>query len=133
MQYDHLYTVVVACTSPDEDRSAIYDQAQDSVLRDRKWRDYVAVMHPNGKGQIIGYRRLNPKDWFRMSSDGEVTGPYHTLRIVQRALNADHYTRTPFKGVYLIKATGHYGGRVFLAFTRDAAPDLALNPEGLPC
>lgn len=127
--------MVVACTSPDEDRLAIHAEAEIEVARSLKWRDYFAVMHPNGLGQIIGYRRLNPKDWFRMSGepDYDVVGPFPTLRIILRSLNAAKSRRTPHKGVYLITARGHYEGEVFTAFTRDAAPALNLDPEGLPC
>lgn len=97
------------------------------------WRDYLAVMHPNGLGQIIGWRRLPPKDWFRMDSEGDVLGPFITLRIIQRGLNAPHYKRGPYPGTYLIEARGHHEGETFTAFTRDACHHFNLIAEELPC
>lgn len=104
--------------------TALYDEAVAAMLKPpHRWGEWAAVFHPTFKGQIIGYRRLRPKDWFTAGKDsGEITGPWPTKRHALYSLRLKK-ARTVESGVY--ETDDHY------VFTRDRVERISLTEEDL--
>lgn len=75
------------------------------------------IYHPRFTGQIIGWRILNPKEWFARRPDGEVSGPYPTKKRAMRTFRVGSTSRLD---------TGHYAGEDVEFFTRAKAKDLGV-------
>lgn len=88
-----------------------------------RWGEWAALFHPRFKGQIVGYRRLRPKEWFTFGKDsGEIAGPWPTKRHALYSLRLKS-ARTVESGVY--ETDEHY------VFTRDRAERINLTQEDL--
>jgi hypothetical protein len=100
---------------------ARYDEAR-AAMREppHRFGEWAAVFHPKWD-QIVGYVRLNPSDWYRLSDAGEVEGPFDMKR---RAWPGK--CRKVGPGVYVAAEAG------WTVFTRANAPEVGLNPEELP-
>jgi hypothetical protein len=95
-----------------------YEAASAAMLKPpHRWGEWVAVFHPKWD-QIVGYVRLNPKDWYRLADDGTVEGPFDMKR---RAWPGK--TSKVAAGVYRVDEAS------MTIFTRDQAETLDLNPE----
>jgi hypothetical protein len=106
----------------EEAASGQYTEAVKAVLSTGKYGEWHTVT--NDHGQILGYRRLNPKEWFTFGKDsGEIGGPFPTKRLTLSALRAKKAAKVE-GGIY--ETEEHY------VFTRDRAETLQLNPEELP-
>lgn len=99
-----------------------YEEAYQAVLKPpHRWGEWAAVFHPTWD-QIVGYVRLNPKDWYTLDdATDEVQGPFSMKR---RAFPGK--TKRVRPGVYAVPDAN------LLVFTRDQAEGLGLNPEELP-
>jgi len=104
--------------------SPVYEEAWAALSKPPyRWGEWVAVFHPTFAGQIVGYRRLRPKDWFTFNLDtGNIRGPFPTKRHGLRAIR-ESSSSTVEAGVYL--TAGHY------VFTRDKAARINVKEEEL--
>ena len=116
-----LWRVLVRVHGEDE-ASDHYPDAVRAIAETGRYGEWHAVF--NGFGQVLGYKRLNPKEWFTFGKDdGKLNGPFPTKRLAlatQRLKSA----RTVEAGVY--ETDDHY------FFTRDRAERVNVKPEELP-
>ena len=105
-----------------EEAMSRYDEAKATVLATGRYGEWEAVK--TELGQLLGFRRLNPKDWFvQHTESGEVRGAYGTKRHALHALGTKSASKTETSGIYSIP--GWY------IFTRDRAGVLGINEEEL--
>jgi SLT domain-containing protein len=104
-----------------------YDEAAAAMAKaPHRWGEWAAVFHPRFAGQIVGYCRLRPKDWFTLNAEtDEVTGPYGTKRHALYSLRSKT-SRIVRSGVYAVGDSNE-----MLVFTRDRAEGLGLTEEQL--
>jgi hypothetical protein len=114
-----LYRVLTRVHGEDE-AMAHYDKAAETVLATGRYGEWLAVKTP--LGQITGYRRANPKEWFYRMKDGRIEGPFPTKKLVLSCLRA--------KGATKIDA-GVYAHGDTMLFTRDRAEAVNLTQEEL--
>ena len=99
VEVENLWKVV--CRETDEGldkRFRAYDAATKAILLTGKWKEWETVTGPGG--QILGYRRLRPNDWFiRDDETGEVKGPFPTKRLCLATVRAKSGTKIS-TGVY---------------------------------
>lgn len=103
-----------------------YDEAYKAMLKPpHRWGEWAAVFHPRFAGQIIGYRRLRPKDWFTLNDEtDEVTGPWPTKRHALYSLRLKTSQKTKTSGLYT-------AGEHHIVFTRDRVEHTGLTEEAL--
>lgn len=104
----------------EDDASRYYEKAAKAITATGRYGEWLAVKTP--LGQLIGYRRANPKEWFYRTKDGRLEGPFPTKKLVLSCLRAKGATKVT-AGVYA------HGDTVL--FTRDAAEAVNLTQEDL--
>lgn len=100
------------------DAAAHYDRAVKAVKKTGRYLEWLAVRSP--LGQVLGYRRANPKEWFYREKDGRIEGPFDTKKLILHALRA--------KGASKVD-TGIYAHGDTILFTRDRAEAVGLTQE----
>jgi hypothetical protein len=122
VQLPSLWRVLVRVHG-EADASSHYQAAVEAIKADRKYGEWAAVMKP-GTEQIIGYRRINPKEWYtRNESTGTIRGPFSTKRLALSALREKSASKA---------GSGIYRTPQHAVFTRDRATALGLTEEELP-
>lgn len=121
-QFPSLWKVVVHATEEGTDRMKAYYGAAKAMVRDHQWGAYRMVFSPI-KGLHVGYRYANPRDWFTLTG-AEVDGPFSSKRTILRKHKVKS-SKTLGTGRYQVTPE-------IIAFTRDQAEVLGLNPEVLP-
>ena len=127
-RFRSLWQVVVHATANDEDRQAAYREAWQSMVSNKRWREYGMAFHtlPSGHEIHAGYRFANPKDWYLIPEAGsaeEAEGPFDSKKIILRKLGLKT-SRKRQPGVYDVKG--------WTMFTRDQAEAINLRQEKLP-
>lgn len=96
-----------------------YEEAFEAMARPpHRWGEWVAVFHPRFEGQIVGYTRLRPTDWFCVPEGGSienVEGPFPTKKLILSKLRQ---TTSEKVRTSVYRAAGH------LIFTRAVADSL---------
>jgi hypothetical protein len=118
-----MWNVVLRAQQDGEDATALYEEARHVLTAGKVWREHEAVWHPRCD-QIVGYRKVNNKDWFIMSDEGGLEGPFPTRKLCLSKLREKSCSRGGPPGVYLVP--GH------TLFTRDAAEEVGMQRSDLP-
>ena len=118
-----LYTVILRATEPDEDRTALAEEAWQALKAGKVWREHEAIFSEDADPQIRGYRKVRLSDWFILSDEGEVEGPFPTRKLCLSKLRVNKSSRGG-TGVWLTPG--------FTVFTREHAPDVGLTRQELP-
>ena len=121
-QFSSLWAVVTHASEPDEDRFRLMLEAHQAFVVFQRWRAYRMVFSPV-KRYHVGFSYANPKDWFLLSDDGVVAGPFDSKKIILRKLQA--------KRSSIVRA-GVYTYDGWTMFTRDCAVHVGLDEEVLP-
>lgn len=135
-QFGSLWKVVVHATEakPGEDEEELlqrrldllHGEAAQSMMLTGKWRGYRKQYSPK-KRLHVGFRFANPKDWFILTAEGEVEGPFQSKNIIKSKLRVKRTTYIA-AGIY----TAHAEDTDYTLFTRDRAADVDQNEEELP-
>ena len=125
-QFSSLWQVVVHATNGDtttKARLALMDvegEAYLAMVKTGRWRDYRMVR--NTKGQHVGYRYANRKDWFLIPEGGALDqsdGPYRSKKLILHKLRVKT-SRKRAPGIYDVPARKDVAPG-FTLFTRDQA------------
>jgi hypothetical protein len=104
-------------------RSEEYEEALAAVARPPyRYGEWEAVFHPRFSGQIVGYAKDNPKEWFVRHGE-EIKGPFDTKKLCLAVVGGKTATKVE-AGIYL-----HNDSTIF---TRDKADRVLLEGEELP-
>ena len=100
-----------------------YDEATDAISRPPyRYGEWVAVFHPRGGDQIVGYAREREGDWF-IRTGSQIQGPFDTKKLCLAVVRGKSATKVE-AGVYL-----HNDSTIF---TRGKSERVLLEGESLP-
>ena len=117
-----LYTVILRATDPEEDRTALAEEAWQALKAGKVWREHEAIFSDDRDPQIRGYRKVRLNDWFLLGDDGSVEGPFPTKKLVLHKLRVKTSTKAGY-GIYLVPG--------WTIFTREVAADVGLTRREL--